>query len=276
MRGISGCTRSPRVLVAAAALVVLAGCGGGGGGGEDGDATPTFSIGGVLAGLGSGRTLVLQNNAGDDLRLDGNGAFQFATRITAGTTYAVTVKTQPPSQTCVVERGSGTVQADVQNVGIVCTATGNDGGGGVPDGEREVPLDMALVAGDWYQDSCVAVGGGRSARNLVRLTATGANSVSYGAGVVLYEGLACGGAGNVAGVTTIGNVVFDAGRERATVTAYRGLWTTVTSSTRAVLLRKDATLCVLGDESPSILTSVALAESAADLSIRGGNCYQRR
>ncbi len=273
MRRISGCARSPRVLVAAAVCTVLAGCGGGG---DEGGATPTFSIGGVLSGLGSGRTLVLQNNAGDDLRLDGNGAFQFATKAAAGTPYAVTVMTQPPSQTCVVERGSGTVQADVQNVGIVCTATGSDGGGGAPDGEREVPLDMALVAGDWYQDSCVAVGGGRSARNLVRLTATGASSVSYGAGVVLYEGLACGGAGSLAGVTTIGNVVFDGGRERAPSTAYWGLWTTVTTSTRAVFLRKDAYLCVLGDQSPSILPTVALAESAADLSIRGGNCYQRR
>ncbi len=273
MRGISGGIRSPRVTVVMAALVVLAGCGGGG---DDGNPTPPFFVGGVLAGLGSGRTLVLQNNAGDDLTLDGNGAFQFSTKITAGTPYAVTIKTQPTSQTCAVERGNGTAQADVQDVSILCTATGSDGGGGVPDGERDVPLDMALVAGDWYQDSCVAVGGGRSARNLVRFTATGASSISYGAGVVLYEGVACGGAGNLAGATTIGNVVFDAGRERPTATAYWGLWTTVTTRTRAVFLRKDAYLCVLGDESPSILPTVALAESAADLSIRGGNCYQRR
>ncbi|HEX7601322.1 MAG TPA: hypothetical protein VF316_06940, partial [Polyangiaceae bacterium] len=78
----------------------------------DGGQTLTHSVGGSATGvLGTG--LVLQNNAGDNLPIAANGSFTFATKLKAGTAYAVTIKTQPtaPSQTCTVSGGTGTMGA---------------------------------------------------------------------------------------------------------------------------------------------------------------------
>ena len=81
-----------------------------------------FSIGGNVSGL-TGSGLVLQNNAGDNLPIFGNGSFTFATELVDGSDYAVTVLIQPsnPSQTCSVTNGSGTLAgADVTNIVVTC------------------------------------------------------------------------------------------------------------------------------------------------------------
>ncbi len=79
----------------------------------------SFTIGGKLSGLGSGLSVVLQNNLGDDLTVSSNGTFTFATPLTSGT-YSVTVKTQPVEQVCTVTGGSGTVIANVTSISINC------------------------------------------------------------------------------------------------------------------------------------------------------------
>ncbi len=82
----------------------------------------TFSVGGELSGLLPGRSLVLQNNAGDDLSVSGNGAFAFNTGLTSGSGYVVSVKTQPAGQVCSVDAGLGSVAgADVVDITISCT-----------------------------------------------------------------------------------------------------------------------------------------------------------
>src|SRR6187455_51649 len=102
-------------LVACAAL--MAACGGGGGGDSPAPPPPpppaTFTVGGTLAGLATGASVVLQNNGGSNVTVSANGSFTFATAITTGGAYAVTVLTQPstPAQTCSVTNGSGTVSA---------------------------------------------------------------------------------------------------------------------------------------------------------------------
>jgi hypothetical protein len=95
---------------------------------------PTYTIGGTASGLGAGKSVVLQNNAGDNLTVSSNAAFAFATAINSGSTYAVTVLTQPTGQTCVVGSGSGTANANVSNVTLNCldnTSTGGTSGGQV-------------------------------------------------------------------------------------------------------------------------------------------------
>lgn len=85
-------------------------------------ATNTYAVGGTVSGLNG--TVVLENNAGDDLSLTANGTFAFATPVASGATYAVTVLAQPgtPSQTCVVGSGSGTiVAAAITGVTVTCT-----------------------------------------------------------------------------------------------------------------------------------------------------------
>ena len=70
----------------------------------------------------TGTGLVLQNNGGDNLSVSASGTFSFATALTAGSTYAVTVSTQPSGQTCTVSGGTGTANANVTNVAVSCTA----------------------------------------------------------------------------------------------------------------------------------------------------------
>ena len=85
----------------------------------------TFTIGGTISGL-SGSGLVLQNNGGNNLTIaSGATSFTFTTPIPAGTTYNVTVLTQPsnPAQTCAVTSGSGTANGNVTNVQVTCTTT---------------------------------------------------------------------------------------------------------------------------------------------------------
>lgn len=78
-----------------------------------------YTVGGVVSGLTG--TLILQDNSGDDLTLTSNDAFTFATSLADGSTYAVTIKTQPTGLSCALSNGSGTLKAqNVTNVTIVC------------------------------------------------------------------------------------------------------------------------------------------------------------
>ena len=79
----------------------------------------TRSIGGTVTGLVG--TVVLQNNGGNDTSLSANGNFTFGATVNDGETYNVTVLTQPVAQTCVVNNGAGTANANVTNVAVTCT-----------------------------------------------------------------------------------------------------------------------------------------------------------
>ena len=103
------------------------------GGGDSVVSTTRYTIGGSASGLvGSG--LVLQDNGVDSLTVSASGSFAFATPLTNGSSYAVTVATQPtnPAQTCVVTSGSGTVNgANVQSIAVACSTNGYTVGGAV-------------------------------------------------------------------------------------------------------------------------------------------------
>lgn len=80
----------------------------------------TRTVGGTLTGLLGGQ-LELQNNGTDNLIMQQNGSFTFATTFYDGATYAVTVSVPPSSQVCEVSNGSGTVAgANVTSVGVSC------------------------------------------------------------------------------------------------------------------------------------------------------------
>lgn len=77
-----------------------------------------YTIGGKVTGLTG--TLVLQNNAGDNLSLSANGAFTFATALTSSSNYNVSVLTQPNAQTCTVKKSRGSVSAAVTTIAVNC------------------------------------------------------------------------------------------------------------------------------------------------------------
>ncbi|MCB1159628.1 MAG: Ig-like domain-containing protein [Leptospiraceae bacterium] len=82
--------------------------------------TTNYTIGGELSGMGSSKSIVLQLNSGNELTLNSNGNFTFATNINYNTFYAVTVKTNPTDQTCTVLNASGTITSNVSNIVISC------------------------------------------------------------------------------------------------------------------------------------------------------------
>lgn len=83
----------------------------------------TFSVGGSLVGLGAGKQVTLLNNGGDHLPLTRDGGFTFRSPVAYGSTYDVSVGTQPIGQTCVVTEGEGSdVRADVSRVTVACAA----------------------------------------------------------------------------------------------------------------------------------------------------------
>jgi len=87
--------------------------------------TVAYPIGGKVTGL-TGTGLVLQNNSTDDLAIDTVGSFDFAfaTALADGSSFTVTVLTQPsmPEQFCSVTSGNSTVSgADVTTVLVTCS-----------------------------------------------------------------------------------------------------------------------------------------------------------
>ena len=83
--------------------------------------TNAYKVGGTTTGLAGSESVVLQNNGGDNLTVSANASFTFTTPVAQGSTYSVTVLTQPSTQTCTVTNGSGTMSgANVTNVRVTC------------------------------------------------------------------------------------------------------------------------------------------------------------
>ncbi|MDH5388129.1 MAG: hypothetical protein OEY06_06750 [Gammaproteobacteria bacterium] len=86
-----------------------------------------FNIGGTVSGLTG--SITLQNNGGDDLLLSANAPYSFVTQIDNGSTYNVTILTQPAGQLCSVANPTGTViGANVTNVNVSCQTLYTVGG----------------------------------------------------------------------------------------------------------------------------------------------------
>lgn len=81
----------------------------------------TSSVGGTVAGLAAGSSVWLALNNGTQLPIASNGSFAFPGILPAGSSYSVSVATQPVQQTCTVINGSGVVSTGaVANVSIGC------------------------------------------------------------------------------------------------------------------------------------------------------------
>jgi N-acetylneuraminic acid mutarotase len=111
--------RDKRVAWRAACLAfALTGCGGGGGYG--GGMPQPYTIGGTIAGL-TAAGLVLANGNDTVSPAAGATSFEFATALASGSSYAVTVMTQPKNGLCQVANGSGQVGTSaVTNIMVTC------------------------------------------------------------------------------------------------------------------------------------------------------------
>lgn len=122
-------------LVSLIAFLSLVACGSGGGGGGSA-ATPvtpsnptpeTFSIGGTVSGLSG--SLVLTNNASDELTLVSNGSFTFPNELSSQDTYLVEIISQPENQQCEIAAGGGTVDDNgITSIEVECFSEFQIGG----------------------------------------------------------------------------------------------------------------------------------------------------
>lgn len=135
--------RFTSVAIISAALLI--GCGGGG----SSPAAPTYTIGGTVAGLAASTSIVLAINTADSITISANSSFTFGRAVAAGSSYSVTIGTQPAGQTCVVNAGSGTVTtANVTNVSILCAPTKYTIGGQVTGLQPGSVVTLLNNAGD--------------------------------------------------------------------------------------------------------------------------------
>lgn len=84
-------------------------------------AVNTYTLGGTVSGLNGG-TLVLQNSS-NTLSITSNGAFTFPTPLPEGSSFAVSVASQPAAQGCAVTNGSGSMSANINNITVACSST---------------------------------------------------------------------------------------------------------------------------------------------------------
>ena len=169
---------------------------------------------------------------------------------------------------------------------VALTACGGGGGSGddaapgpapAPPPPAAPPLNAgtAALAGDWVSTKlCVAIGGGRSAYQMVRIVQQSATAVALQSGTFIYTSTNCQGAGSAL-VSPVGTVNFSRIESDATVAAHWGAWRTITGTTSYVAWAKpnDNKLCLLGDENPSILPTLdSVAKGAAVLDQQNG-CY---
>jgi uncharacterized delta-60 repeat protein len=179
---------------------------------DDNNPSPaTYSVGGTVSGLISGKSVVLQNNGGDDRTVAANGPFSFPTALADGAAYSVTVSTPPAGMACPITGGTGTIAAaDVTSVVVACVdvTTGldptfgpggagfvtRDGGGNTDDSGNEMTFDGSgriLVAGH-----SVDAATGAYQMALWRLNTDGTPDGGFGSGgLALHPGEAVAGTG---------------------------------------------------------------------------------
>jgi hypothetical protein len=82
----------------------------------------SYTVGGTVTLLGTGKSITLQNNEGNDLTISTNGSYTFSSSLANNTAYAVSILTQPTNQICVLSNASGTILGlNVTNVDVTCS-----------------------------------------------------------------------------------------------------------------------------------------------------------
>ena len=108
-----------------------------------------YYVSGTVVGLDSGNTLTLINSNGDQVQITASGAFNFTQSLLGSDSYAVTIPSQPATQTCsVTQAQSGPMNnADVTNVVVTCTATPAPSPTAVPSLDQWALMGLSSLLG---------------------------------------------------------------------------------------------------------------------------------
>lgn len=144
----------------------------------------------------------------------------------------------------------------------------NTGGGTTPPpsgggGGTVLTAGVPGLVGDWLENGCAATGF-QSFKRLVRAAQLTNTSITYSEGVITYNSSNCSGAGTQVGPSRLGEVVFSRSESNARVAANWGQFTTVTNTRSAAIWAKksETVLCLLGDQTPSILPTLDAVEAS--------------
>lgn len=153
--------RITRLWATCVCVSALAACGGGGGGAS----TPppvaaTYAVGGNVMGLAASQSAELSDGH-ENLVVSASGAFTFPTKLSSGSSYSVTVVSQPSGQFCNVGNAGGTVSApSVLNISVVCAMVYAGGSGTAPANGGTVSTAAASVtttAGASFVDQQITI-----------------------------------------------------------------------------------------------------------------------
>lgn len=126
---------SRRLAMACLCLLAITGCGG------SNTQGPSYNNQIVVAGLSDNESVTLENNGAAAVTLTANGTSTFPANWSAGSTYAVTVKSHTPNLTCSASQATGTLRLADVTVNVTCSTgtksilysfTGNQDDGGEP------------------------------------------------------------------------------------------------------------------------------------------------
>ena len=253
-----------RALAALCLASAVAACGGSG---DDEPPAGGLFIEGTLDGLGSGKSVTLRNNGGDDLVLRADGVFRFAQTLAPGAAYAVTVAVPPEGQTCSVTHGSGTAARHVDDVEVRCAAPG--GGTGPSSG-------LPALVGDWELPHCVPFSPTTAGRTAIRITASGDDRFVWSQVLAQYGNTTCTGSSTLLPATKMGDVQITAIQTGNGVAAHWSRVNTITGTTSHIVWTKvgEAMLCPVGDVSPTMFPGTA-AVLAATRQMQA-SCYAKR
>lgn len=184
---------------------------------------PTYTVSGSVTGLTSGNAVLKLNGSASKIISSGDSAYNFATGLTGGTAYAVTVFTQPTTGiNCSVQNGTGTISgANVTNANVVCS-----------------PVDYT-ISGTTSGASVVASGSTASTGNTVSVV-SGSFSVKARYGDVIT--LTATKTGNVCSVNGSPILMFAADVNTANVSCTPNTYTISGSNDGATVIASGSTV----------------------------------
>lgn len=177
--------------------------------------TNTYTVGGSISGLIS-NGLVLANGS-DTLAVDANTtSFTLPTAVDFGSTFSVSVQTQPTGLTCSVADGSGTVaEANVSSVVVTCNANAFNLGGSITGLTNS---GLVLANGS----DTLAVAAGATSFTMPTVVAFGSNFNVTVQGKAVDQTCTVGSGSGVMGAADVAGVVVSCGPASFTVSTLAG------------------------------------------------------
>lgn len=133
------------------------------------------------------------------------------------------------------------------------------------------------MEGNWVSRKvCTPLGTGQSAYQLVRIVRQSDIAVDYQSGTMLYNGANCQGVGSAL-ASSMGTVTFTRVESNAQLASHWGVWRTIAGGIAYVVWAKpdEATLCMLGDENPSILPTLDRVAQSMNVQNEQNGCYSK-